>query len=1257
MLADPVLDMAAPVTVTMLDNPFEPELRPDRHSEQIPWGLTIEETLPERVRRDPSWLVIENGKVLPREEWSRLCGPGTELLCAPMPGDGVGRILAGVVLMAGAFALGPAGFGLIGATGAWGIGLAGAGLFVGGAADLIIGAPKLPALALGRGDFEGSPTYGFEGIQNTTRIGAPIPVVYGTHRVGGVMLSLSVRSDVTVTDTALTGTIASIAFMQGDSPERWHFTGSGTAFTTQLAPGDLFAWGPLTNVLRVWDITDDTHLSIDPGSRFNHVGSGVGITKIGNAPTTAGNDVLYMLLALSEGEIAAVTDLKINNQPVANYRGVETETRLGTGAQTSITFFGDSTSTTIVSDATLTESFGTYTTTGKDLTGFEVNLSFPQGLFTLAGDGSIGNASVLIELKYKLSTAGSYNSPVTYSIVDAKRAIVRRTLRVEGIPAGQYDIQVRRTSPQSTSLTLVDEVHRTSVNEIVNEGYRYPHTALLAVKAIATDQLSGTPTITALVQGIKIKVFSSATAFSVAHSNNPAWVVFDMLTNTRYGHGKFTWPAVVSGSWTFTNGSATVSGSGFTNKILKGQKILVWLTGTTGAIYTVLAPVNDTSFTLTANFTGSTASYSAEAHRNDLDLQSFVDWATFCDVLVDDGNGGTEKRATCDVVFDADSTKLWDAVIKVCGVGLAAPIKLGNYLRIKYQAAESPAQLFSMANIVKDSFREEFLPLKERANYYEVSYLNASNDYAQEMIVLQDPLLFTNAEPERKQTVSLYGVTRSGHAARLARFYQNSNRYLTRTITFEAGLDAIRCEPGDVIRFQHDLPGWGLLGIRAAAGATSGTFKIDSEITLAPATTYEVLVRHSDDTIETKTITTVAGTYPAGTALTISGTWTSNPVDGDVMAIGVVSISTKPFRIISLTRTPQMTAKISAIEYNANVYDETGLTPVNVVQYSTLPDPASPPDHVTNLTLTQQIDSQHTVWVGFEPPRDSRYAYAKIYQMNFGVPILLGQSRSGGFAIQGQNPTTVLAVTVVSVSRLGSEANLLTAPSAAIIVGSFATQTETALPSRVTGLELVNQGNLTSFVGRDAKFQWRDRSIISGFGIEEFGNEVLGFGQAVMPTRFVGYLLEILNTNGTLRRTETTREPRYTYSYEKNFEDGQSLGTGPVREFQIRVWQLNSFNQQTTVPAQLTVSNPAPAVPTGIVVIEGEKSLIISFDRVNEPDVEGYKIWRSPVMGFTPDDAANLVKKGPETRHEFNDVTPGTPYYFRIAAFDSFGET
>ena len=101
-----------------------------------------------------------------------------------------GRIIAGIALIAFAIIV-PAG--AIGLTSMLSIGLAGASLVIGGLAQLLTPTPSIPKGV----DSPNDPrkNYSFSSIQNTSRQGTPVPVVYGETIVGSVVVSAGIDID------------------------------------------------------------------------------------------------------------------------------------------------------------------------------------------------------------------------------------------------------------------------------------------------------------------------------------------------------------------------------------------------------------------------------------------------------------------------------------------------------------------------------------------------------------------------------------------------------------------------------------------------------------------------------------------------------------------------------------------------------------------------------------------------------------------------------------------------------------------------------------------------------------------------------------------------------------------------------------------------------------------------------------------------------------------------------------------------------
>jgi len=115
---------------------------------------------------------------------------------------GAGKILAGAALIGISLAVPGAGLfntsflaSSVGAT-SLGAGLAaaagsiGAALVLGGVADLITPVPRTPDV-----DNDPRENFNFSGVQNVTREGVPVPIVYGEMIVGSVVVSAGLNVD------------------------------------------------------------------------------------------------------------------------------------------------------------------------------------------------------------------------------------------------------------------------------------------------------------------------------------------------------------------------------------------------------------------------------------------------------------------------------------------------------------------------------------------------------------------------------------------------------------------------------------------------------------------------------------------------------------------------------------------------------------------------------------------------------------------------------------------------------------------------------------------------------------------------------------------------------------------------------------------------------------------------------------------------------------------------------------------------------
>lgn len=121
-------------------------------------------------------------------------------------GSGLGKVLAGVAIVAAAILIPGLGLGLAGAT-VTNIGLIGAGLALSGVSQMLTPVPRIAppsamsgysptytAQTMRETEMDPQKSYSFSGIQNTSVQGTPVPIIYGETVVGSVVISANVST-------------------------------------------------------------------------------------------------------------------------------------------------------------------------------------------------------------------------------------------------------------------------------------------------------------------------------------------------------------------------------------------------------------------------------------------------------------------------------------------------------------------------------------------------------------------------------------------------------------------------------------------------------------------------------------------------------------------------------------------------------------------------------------------------------------------------------------------------------------------------------------------------------------------------------------------------------------------------------------------------------------------------------------------------------------------------------------------------------
>lgn len=253
-----------------------------------------------------------------------------------------------------------------------------------------------------------------------------------------------------------------------------------------------------------------------------------------NKFVTVSNDKQYLSWLLSAGEgPLEITDVQINKNPAAYYENVQIDIRKGLNQQDIISNFSDTISTQSMSMEILETGWRTFDVEGDVNEGLMVEVECTNGLYHVKDNGDLENAYIDLSIQYHKSGGDWKNfNGDKQRIEAAQSSAVRRQYRIDNIEAGKYTVRIKIISRQytTTSTRASTRIWWSSVSGIVYDDFSYPGIALLGIKALATEQLSGMPTITFIKTRSKVLVYNPGTKrYEQKDATNPAWAAYDFI--------------------------------------------------------------------------------------------------------------------------------------------------------------------------------------------------------------------------------------------------------------------------------------------------------------------------------------------------------------------------------------------------------------------------------------------------------------------------------------------------------------------------------------------------------------------------------------------------------------------------------------------------------------------------------------------------------------------------------------------------------
>jgi len=921
------------------------------------------------------------------------------------------------------------------------------------------------------------------------------------------------------------------------------------------------------------------------------------------APNTLQSSAIAKVLeVISYGEIEGVVggakgvyfDNTVLENPdgSSNFPNATFDQRTGLPSQTHIPGFTDTEAEVLISPTTITSLGVTQQLVSPNIDAARITIRLPDGLWKqVKTNGDLIGYTVSYAIYTKDRNSSTWGLALSKTINDKTTSAWEIAHRIPA-PAGStlWDVKVVRTSPEDTGVDTKSVIQFARLTEITEETLTYNNIAYTGITIPASTTGNRIPARGFQTRGLKIQVPTNYDpilrtygtnywdgSFKTAWTDNPAWVLYDLLTHPEYGMANFLNQPVDVDIWAFYEAS----------------------------LY------NDCA-TYTA---GSGYTYN----------------------LLPDGEGGFEVRYTFNAVIQTQQDA-WQLLQAVASNMRAILVMKGGQISLLQDRPKLPKRIINNTNVIDGLFVYSGTESTSRATAINCTFNDKKDRYLPVTISEQDNSAIAKYGYSVKDIVA-YGAVKESQARRMAKWALYTETHQYDQVSFSMSINIMDLEIGDVISIMDadyisDNNTY-LSGRVISASGTSVT--LDRVVTLDAGYTYTFGVMSVNyDKIEESIITNPAGTTDTLTLSTAlpAGNYTNH----EFFCYSSGYIEPRDFLIQSITESSKGLYAISGIFYDKNKFNyvEQGLVVVPP-KYTNLLATVLPP--VSNITFSEVFLNTGIVSANHI---SVNWLWDESHNVPDQVTFSLRWRRDNrpyttinDIAVKSYDiPSIVPGVYEVIIEAQNIQGKKSVPTSATYQYRTIAGQSTLLPPENF----YVKNTTGTSFVGNHIPLTW-----------------TFPVANETKTDTLLDYVLKVVSSDGlTILSTHVIKPNEskggsFDYTFEQNVNDF-SL---PSRSVLFRLYSRDMVGD-LSVAVSATFTNPVPTAPN-FTVLSGLGSVYVDITPTGESDVIGYIIYRSTTNGYTPS-PANIVYDGPDTYITLKG-DPGVTYYYRVAAYDSFGRT
>lgn len=628
-----------------------------------------------------------------------------------------------------------------------------------------------------------------------------------------------------------------------------------------------------------------------------------------------------------------------------------------------------------------------------------------------------GSNPVTIEKTFSDKTDTAYKFSIQYNLSSEQQQ------RSEG---RGYKFSIEKTSDDSSSPKIRDIISFAGWDEIIHDDQAYPRTALIGYGIKAADEhTGGVPNFTSLIKGLLVKVPANYNQ-PILSTGEIDWRQLEVAETGDLGYTTAGYLLQQSGTGTVLYDSNPV----IYNGVWDGTFVYSWTQNPVWIIYDLLtndtyglgipeenidkykfyqiAQYCDACDPNTGQFIGvdglSDGTFRNKPRGYRTEVREVLLGLT-------KGTAVKERRFITDISITENEQAL-DIINKITSTFRALLTYAGGKITMAVDMPEEyPVMLFNDVNIKSGSLQISGVKESDTITGVDVSYMEPDNHYKREVLRINGEEANDGTESsdfEKISSLDLKGVTRRSQAMRTGQYQLAASKYVKRMVSFEAGPDAVYLAPGDLIAVSTNSSGivYGYGGKIHADSAvdtigntsvylehftspplsdttfTSNTYPLALRILKTETDKLDIYLLSNTDYSLTTTGNVISGADYARVSIIqkfdpITRTFSTidsltsdiSPEDGDLWSVGefeninnyYTSKTDKLFKVTEVNRDPkEYTVGINAIEYISNVYEDSDtFINYNPVQYTQVQSPIlTPPTPFVKIApaLKQDVD-------------------------------------------------------------------------------------------------------------------------------------------------------------------------------------------------------------------------------------------------------------------------------------------------------------